>query len=572
MNHFVARITKLSGARARQARKLLVLTIIALLVCWSLPDRAQAAAGDLDPTFGSGGKVITSFFDFLGDKDQGAAMVIQPDGKIIAAGTAFPNPFELGFALARYNPNGSLDPTFGNGGKVTTAFFNQFFGNSGSVYALALQPDGKIIAVGGIVPVNIFGTIIALARYNPDGSLDPTFGKGGQVTTHFEFAAGIQEADRAFAVAIQPDGKIVTAGERFLSFDIEFSDFELVRYNPDGSLDTTFGEGGQVISHINIFADRCTAKGLVIQPDGKLVAAGHSANTLSDSGPLFSDFAVVRYNTDGSLDPTFGSGGQVLTDFSGNPDSATSVILQPDGKIVACGGASDNSNVLGFGIARYNTNGSLDTSFGNGGKVSSSLGGLNVASAASALQRDGKIILAGPFVPFPFLAQIGFVLARFNSNGSQDFSFGDGGKVVTEFPGVGSYAAAVAIQADGKVVAAGTAFNTDFRSDFALARYDGTNFDLCLQDDSNGNLLQFNSQTGDYQFFDCRKGLMLTGRGSVRIHACKIEFSASKPDHSITALANSCTKAGSASVKLLPSGRVLTISDRDMTNNTCTCR
>ena len=119
---------------------------------------------------------------------------------------------------------------------------------------------------------------------------------------------------------------------------------------------------------------------------------------------------------------------------------------------------------------------------------------------------------------------------------------------------------------------------SDAGYDFALARYigDGQNqggiFDICLQDESNGNLFQFNSTTGDYRFTDCRKGLILTGRGTVRIRFCKIEFSASKPDHSITALANTCTKAGSASVKLLPSGRILTISDRDMSNNTCTCR
>ena len=345
-----------------------------------------------------------------------------------------------------------------------------------------------------------------------------------------------------------------------------------MRYNSDGSLDTTFGEGGQVITQISLFGNLSAAKGVVIQPDGKIIAAGHFTNTLSDVGPLFSDFAVIRYNADGSLDPTFGSGGQVITDFSGNTDFATSLILQPDGKIVASGGASDTNNFPAYGIARYNTNGSLDASFGNGGKVSSSLGGLSVASAASALQSDGKLIVAGPFVPVPFVAQIGFVIARYNSNGSEDLSFGDGGKVVTEFPGIGSYAAAVAIQADGKVVAAGTSFIEGFAGDFALARYDGASFDICMQDDSNGNLLQFNSQTGDYQFFDCRKGLTLTGRGSVRIRFCKTEFSASKPDHSLTALANTCTKVGSTSVKLLPSGKVLTITDRDMTNNTCACR
>lgn len=570
MNQFVARITNRRGTRARQARKLLVLTMMAWLVCWPLPDRTQAAGGDIDPTFGSGGKVIT---DFFGLEDEGAALVIQPDGKIVAGGTAFTVTFppETMFALARYNPDGSPDPTFGSGGRVTTAFVDPISGNSGRVQALALQPDGKIVAAGTAFPSGGFpGTHIALARYNPNGTLDPTFGSGGKVTTHFDFG-GFQEIDRAFAVAIQPDGKIVTAGERVIAVEIDFSDIELVRYNPDGSLDTTFGDGGQVITHINFSGNLAVARGLVIQPDGRLVAAGYFANTLAKEAP-FSDFALVRYNPDGSLDPTFGDGGHVLTDFSGNNDLATSVILQPDGKIVASGAASDSSSAPAFGIARYHTNGSLDPGFGAGGKTLSSLGGLNVASAASALQADGKLILAGPFFGFPFFPNIGFVIARFNSNGSLDPGFGAGGRVVTEFPGIGSYAAAVAIQADSKVVAAGTTFNADFQGDFALARYDGTSFDVCMQDDSNGNLLRFNSQTGDYQFFDCRKGLTLTGRGSVRLRFCKIDFSASRPDRSITALANPCTKAGSASVKLLPSGRVLTISDSDMTNNSCACR
>lgn len=570
MKRFVTRITNLSGASGRQTRKMLALIAIGLFVCWPLPERAQAAGGDIDPTFGSGGKVTT---DFFGTEDEGAAIVIQPDGKIIVGGTAFTLSFETRFALARYNPDGSLDPTFGNGGKVITGFVDQFSQTSGRLHALALQPDGKIVAAGTAFPDGQFpGTHIALARYNSDGSLDPTFDDDGKVTTHFEFG-NITEIERAFAVAIQPDGKIVTAGELTIAFDIEVSFVELARYNPDGSLDTTFGKGGQVLTQNTFFGDISSAKAIVIQPDSKIVAAGVFANTLNDSGPLFFDFALLRYNTDGSLDPTFGSGGHVLTDFSGNTDFATSLILQPDGKLVASGGASDSNNFFGYGLARYNTNGSLDASFGNGGKVLSFPAGNNSASAASALQPDGKLILAGPFVPFPFLAHIGFVIARYNSNGSEDTSFGNGGAVLTEFPGIGSYAAAVAIQSDGKIVAAGTNFSSNlFVGDFALARYDGASFDICLQDDSNGNLLRFNSQTGDYQFFDCRKGLTFTGRGTVRVRFCKIEFSANRPNHIITALANPCTKVGSASVRLLPSGRMLTISDRDMTNNNCACR
>jgi uncharacterized delta-60 repeat protein len=563
-------MSSLSTLKSPLSRAAIALTLAVLLLSSNVLPPAQAAAGDLDPTFGNGGKVITDFFN---SEDECSAMVIQPDGKIVVAGTVVLSSFENEFALARYNPDGSLDPTFGNGGKVTTAFLNRFSERSGRVHALALQPDGKILAVGEARVGEFISIHIALARYNTDGSLDQNFGDGGKVTTHFSDLS-FNEEDIAFAVAIQPDGKIVTAGRRSSDFKINFSDFQLVRYNSNGSLDSTFGTGGQVTTQFlaNPFGNICEARGVVIQPDGKIIAAGRFANTLDDPEPAFSDFALARYNTDGSLDPTFGSGGQVVTDFFGGADLATAIVLQPNGRIVASGIASGSNNFFGFGMARYNTNGNLDASFGNGGKVLTFPAGDNIGSVASALQPDGKIILAGPFVPFPFVRSIGFVIARYNSNGSQDASFGDGGKVITSFPGIGSQATAVAIQSDGRIVAAGTTFNNDFLGDFALARYDGASFNICLQDDSNGNLFQFNSTTGDYKFSNCRKGFTLTGRGTISILFCKIELEDVERDRNISVLANTCTRTGTASVRDFSRNQTFTISDRDITNNTCSCR
>lgn len=558
----------LSTLKSPLSRAAIALTLAVLLLSSNVLPPAHAAAGDLDPTFGTGGKVITDFFD---SEDECSAIVIQPDGKIVVAGAAVLSSFENEFALARYKPDGSLDPTFGNGGKVTTAFLDPFSDRSGRVHALALQPDGKILAVGEARVGEIISIHIALARYNADGSLDQNFGDGGKVITHFTDLS-FNEDDIAFAVALQPNGKIVTAGRRLGSFEFDFSDFQLVRYNSDGSLDSTFGADGQVTTHIfgDPFGSQCAARGICIQPDGKIVAAGFFAG--GNPEPDFLHFALVRYNPDGSLDPAFGSGGQVVTDFFGAADAATAVVLQPDGKIVASGIASGSNKVFGFGMARYNSSGNLDASFGNGGKVLTFLGGDIIGSVASALQPDGKIILAGPFVPFPFLSSIGFVIARYNSNGSQDASFGDGGKVITSFPGIGSEATAVAIQADGKIVAAGTTFNTDFLGDFALARYDGASFNICLQDDSNGNLLQFNSTTGDYKFSNCRKGFTLTGRGTVSIFFCKVELKDVERDRNVSVLANTCTHAGTASVRDFSRNQTFTISDRDITNNTCSCR
>src|ERR1051325_2746539 len=260
MKSSMSRITGPTGARARQARKLSVLSIVALLLCWPIPIQVQAAAGALDPTFGIGGKVITRFFDTSGGIGEAHAIAIQPDGKIVAAGgTDNLGNFTGDFALARYNKDGSLDTAFGSDGKVTTDFtvFDQ-------VNALAIQPGGKIIAVGFVRNFITFDDFV-VARYNSDGTLDTGFGIGGKVTTDF----GSSRTDEAHATLLQPDGKIVVVGS---SVSGGTSDFALARYNTDGSLDASFGNGGKVITDIVGFFDKALDGAL--QPDGKIIAAG----------------------------------------------------------------------------------------------------------------------------------------------------------------------------------------------------------------------------------------------------------------------------------------------------------
>src|SRR5262249_44539014 len=230
-----------------------------------------------------------------------------------AAGTAghTTSSSTLDFALARYNPDGSLDPTFGSSGKQTT----DFFGNQDSAFGLVIQPDGKIVLAGYAhhgddTPTSDFG----LARYNPDGSLDQSFGAGGKITTDF-FGSN----DVAYRIALQPDGKLVLAG---LTFNPATSsnDFAMARYKPDGSLDHSFGAGGKQTT--DFFGGFDYAAGLAIQPDGKIVlagVAGHGNNVSTY------DFALARYNQDGSLDHSFGDGGKQTTDFFGDLDSATGV-------------------------------------------------------------------------------------------------------------------------------------------------------------------------------------------------------------------------------------------------------
>jgi uncharacterized delta-60 repeat protein len=406
----------------------------------------QARSGTLDGSFGTGGKVTT---DFVGSGDDDAAAVaVQLDGKLVAAGQATING-GLDFALARYSSNGTLDAGFGRSGKVTTDF-GSIFERATSV---AVQRDGKVVAAGGAV-INSFNDF-ALARYNSNGTLDTSFGTGGKVITDFEGVSA-----EAYSVAVQTDGKIVVAGEANIDGG---DDFALVRYNSNGTLDTTFGTGGKVTTDFGLLQQGFSyalAYSLAVQPDGKLVVAGQA----SINGVY--DFALARYNSNGTVDTTFGTDGKVTTNFASPFDGAFSVAVQPDGKIVAAGFAFLNRGV-DFALARYNSNGTLDASFGTGGKVTTDIASPNDGAFTVAVRRDGKIVAAGrTFINGGFHSG----LARYNSNGTLDATFGTGGKVTTSFGGYDDQVSSVAVQADGKIVEAGGA-TLNGGSDFALARY-----------------------------------------------------------------------------------------------------
>src|SRR5438067_7447789 len=297
-----------------------------------------AVDGDLDPTFGTGGKVLT---DFDHSTDIANAMAVQTDGKLVVVGATYrDNDFSNeDFAVARYNPDGTLDITFGGGGKVQT----DFPGLAAVASSVVVQPDGKIVVAGGAFPLFTFLGDFKVVRYNSNGALDTSFGDSGIVTTTFP------EGSYAFDVALQADGKIIAAGTVFVDFNLgESSDFALARYNPDGTPDATFGNGGHVST--DFFGLEDDAFSLLIQPDGKIVAVGSANDSAS-----FYDFAAVRYLSNGTIDTTFGVAGKVPTDFGDrNFDRARSSALQPDGRIVAAGFAiSQNGGVQNFAVARY---------------------------------------------------------------------------------------------------------------------------------------------------------------------------------------------------------------------------
>jgi uncharacterized delta-60 repeat protein len=546
MKYPASLIRRPANTLARFSYKLFVVSIIALLISLPTPNHVHAAAGDLDLTFGNNGKVTTDPFD---GGSTIHAIVIQADTKIITAGSA-----GIGgdFALARLNSDGSIDTSFGSNGKVLTDFFG-----IDEASAVAIQSDGKIVAAGYTFNYSTTSEDFALARYNSDGSLDSTFGSGGRVTTDFG-----RYRDRISAIVIQPDSKIVAVGITADLVPIVY-DFALARYNPNGSLDTTFGAGGILTTDFGGFDD---AFSVALQPNGKIIVAGR---TISPSDPFLSDFALARYETNGSLDLTFGNSGKVTTDFFGSLDEASDVVLQSDGKIIAAGNGVTATN-RDFAIARYDINGNLDSTFGVSGKVTTNfVGGADVISRI-ALQNNGKMVAAGASEN---MLGYDFAIARYLSDGSLDMTFGINGKVTTDFFGNTDGINDMVIQPDGKILTCGGAFNPAARTGFALARYLGDPpLNICMQDDNSGNLLQFNSTTGDYQFSNCRKGWSFTGRGMVTVNSCKMRFTAADVNGSISALANTCTNVGTASVQVNSKGRTFTISDRDMRNNSCGCQ
>jgi len=432
---------------------------VIMLICLIVPHLAQGAAGDLDSTFGAGGQVTT---DLKRSTDLASAVAIQADGKLVVVGQTYQNnDFSAeDFVVARYNPDGTLDRTFGSRGRVKT----DFPGLAAVPSSVVIQPDGKIVVAGGAFPLFTFAGDFKIVRYNRNGSLDTSFGNRGIVTTIFPAGS------YAFDVALQADGKIVAAGTHFVDFnpgDMSDTDFALARYNPDGTPDATFGAGGQVTT--DFVGKEDDAFAVLIQPDGKIIAVGSANDPVN-----FYDFAAVRYLSNGTIDTNFGVAGKVSTDFRGGGfDRVHSAALQTDGSIVAAGfaitvsGGSEN-----FAVARYNSSGVLDTTFSGDGKAQIDFGSCCQSAYEVLLQSDGKIVTVG--FPDSESSDSDFVVARLDSAGALDNTFGTGGKVRTSFGNLNGGALGAALQSDGKIVAVGfQATFTDTRVDFALARYLG---------------------------------------------------------------------------------------------------
>ncbi len=417
-----------------KARAVIIILISLLLVSWNYQVQADLAPGDLDPAFGSEGKVITDFVVNGATRNAKlSALALQPDGKIVAAG---PTGFS-GLALARYTPDGRLDATFGDGGKVVSeAVGDYYFGP----FLVGILPGGRILVASDLFPLLPPGGSF-LSCYTPDGNLDTSFGDGGKV-----YDPSIAVSD----LVVQADGRVVIATVNK----------GLIRINPDGTRDRSFGADGQAaIDGVRVYK-------LTQQSDGQIVGAG-SADNLG--------FALARYNPDGRLDPLFGKKGVVRTDMPGG-EGALRVALATDGRIVALGRSREGGKKQPYRLAlvRYNTDGSLDSSFGDAGKITTLCSESYPNPTGLAVQPDGHILVSKSSGD-----DGDFELIRYTPNGSLDLLFGSAGVMRTDFSGRRDEISALALVSHDRVVAAGSsglldATGTPQESCFALACYAAT--------------------------------------------------------------------------------------------------
>lgn len=397
-----------------------------LLVILTMSICALAQAPEVDLSFGSGTGLTLS--DPTPEADSGKEVLIQSDGKIIVAGDVRTNVSPRYFGITRFNTDGTLDTTFGENGIMLTDF-NASVSNEG-VAAAAIQPDDKIVVVGYVSIFSPGEGYFAIVRYNANGSLDTTFGNGGKVTKAFGnmhineatdvtitpdgkivvsgryFAngqnyqmgivrlnsSGVEEASMvnqwgftlgssyvANAVRVQPDGKIVGAGVYHANQSGTNNDLVIVRFNPGGTIDQSFGTLGR---YMPATGENEYFNDLEILPDGKIVACGTSQG----------EFLLMRFNSNGSLDSSFASNngiGRIKTPMGGNAE-AKKIIARPNGKMLVVG-----SSATGVAIAYYNADGTLDTSFSGDGKLTFDFTGNSTAVRSVAIDSIGRVLLGG---------------------------------------------------------------------------------------------------------------------------------------------------------------------------------
>ncbi len=426
--------------------------ITLILSCTVVTITAFSQPGTLDSSFGTNGTVVTegmpgNYYD----------MALQNDGKIILAGTVLLN--NSVFQLIRYNSDGTVDRSFGIEGRVVTDYDPDIYSTE-EFKSVAVQSDGKIVGSGSTTVGGGAGNVnTAVLRYNPNGSLDSSFGENGVV-----IGKNFERYDNIEDMALQPDGKIVVTGNASDDNNNRVA-FFTIRYLPDGHLDESFGDGGIILTSLS---DPVEMKAVVVQSDGKIVIGGEFRFDY--------DWLFIRYLPDGSLDREFGVDGQAIVNFKNNTtyNILNDIALQENGRILGAGGLNVENATRDMMVIGLESDGQIDTSFGENGIVTSDFGERSAEARAVLVQRDGKIVAAGrEFDPVTY-SDGKFAVARYLSSGGPDVSFGEKGMQTTGIEGSTDPTGA-ALQEDGKIVVAGDTYIAELHPSTygAIARYIG---------------------------------------------------------------------------------------------------
>ena len=463
-------------AGARRARVIAVAALIAAAALLAASRSAAESDGRLDPYFGSGGIVRTIAFQpgpTQGTLDVARAVAVQPDGKIVVGIESSDDGYE--FVIARYQPDGTLDTSFGGGDGLATVEASGDIGigdrRDDLVADIALQPDGKIVAVGSLEPprpgeeTKTLKTDFALVRLNPDGSPDAGFGTGGIVGTDFDTTW-----DYGKAVALQPDGRILVGGvTSVLAFDNY--DFALARYLPDGRLDPSFSGDGKLVANMS------TSKGIAddwieavaLAPDGDVIAAGNASNYNSDL-----EVVVARYRSDGGLDTSFGAKGIARIDLTDRADVISGLALLADGqmRLPLRMTAEEEPHCDLIGVLALTEDGAPAGAFGAGGHVAIDASSYcDEAAHAIAIQPNGKIVIGGG-------GWTEFTLARFSPQGALDPTFAGTGVLTLPIDGAEPYTPSesstvndLALDPAEQIVAVGSSKPGGVWSEATIARF-----------------------------------------------------------------------------------------------------
>lgn len=424
-----------------------------LVLLAALPAFAQP--GIIDTSFGTNGKVVTSMG--ANNNNSAFAVAIQPDGKIIVAGTYISPRGDNDYALVRYNANGTIDQTFGIDGKAITDFVS-VNNNYSYIHSIHLQPDGKIIVLGATGMQGFFPQI-GIVRYNADGTMDSGFGNNGKIISELA-----PYGTYGSKLLLLPDGKFLITSLKFYQGDPDYY-IGIERYTAEGLIDTSFGAAGQAVTSWG--AGQNISASMALLPDGRFVIAG----TYIQNGN--SKLALAQFNANGSLDTSFSADGKVITNFgAGTYAFGYSVFTNPDGKVTATAYVTSQS-ARNLGVVQYNANGVPDAGFDGDGMVVTPVAADDDCGATNAVvrQADGKFIVVAQLTN-TMLQASDFVIRRYNTNGTADVGFGTNGRVATTFDTGLNEAQAATVTPEGKIVVVGRSTpEGGAHAEFALAQY-----------------------------------------------------------------------------------------------------